>query len=165
MPFHRTRRRSRMSALQPINSYKTITVDGPASRAAATNIDHNILTGIDGSTTGANVQTGSKLMSVLIFASFTNLVAVSSLLHFNVGILRGGSAFPTPGAVGGSTQRNQIIFTHQAFLGQNQNSNFIFRLKIPKVFQRVREGDVWRIRYRTDTVFASATQAIYKTYR
>jgi len=154
-----------MSALQPIVSYKTITVDGPASRSAATNIDHDFATGVDAATATTNIQTGSKIMSILIFASFTNLVAVSSLLHFNVGIVRGGSTFPTPGAIGGSITRNQIFFTHQAFLGKEQNSNFVFRLKIPKIFQRMREGDILRIRYRCDTVFASCTQVIYKSYR
>ncbi len=51
------------------------------------------------------------------------------------------------------------------FLGQDQNSNFLINFKVPKRVQRMREGDIWQIVYQTDTVFASATQVIYKFYR
>ncbi len=165
----RRRRRNFTSNLQVIQSYKQIAVDGPASRAAATTIVHTFVNGVDNYTgpTGSNsiVPTGAKVMSIIIFACFTNLVSVSSLLHLNVQMRRAGIAGITPGNVGGASQRNTVIFTDMKFLGQNQNSNFIFRLKIPKMFQRIREGDSWEIRYQADAVFASATQVIYKFYR
>ncbi len=155
--------------MSPIQSYKNIPIDGPASRAAATNIFHQVLIGVDdysGPTASNNaVPTGAKVSSLLIFACFTNLASVSSLLHFNIQILRAGQLIVTPGAVGGDPQRNQVVFTHMAFLGKDQNSNFVFRIKIPPGMQRVREGDSWLIVYRSDTVFASATQSIYKHYR
>ncbi len=165
----RRRRRNFSQNLQVIQSYKQISVDGPASRAAATTIVHTFVNGIDNyvGPTGTNnaVPTGAKIMSIIIFASFTNLVSISSLMHLNVQMRRGGIAGVTPGNVGGAAQRNTVIFTDMKFLGQNQNSNFIYRLKIPKMFQRIREGDSWEIRYQTDSVFASATQVIYKFYR
>ncbi len=155
--------------MNPIQSFKQITIDGPASRAAATNIVHDIVVGVDnytGPTANNNeVPTGAKIMSILVLATFTNLVSISSLLHFNIMMVRGGAPSPTPGAVGGSNQRNTVVFTHMAFLGQNQNSNFVFRIKVPRIYQRIREGDTFKIKYRTDTTFASATQAIYKFYR
>ncbi len=156
-------------AMNPIQSYKQITIDGPASRAAATNIFHPVVIGVDNYTgpSAANneVPTGAKIMSVLIMVAFTNLVSISSLLHLNFTCLRAGIPSITPGAVGGSPQRNTVIFTDMRFLGQDQNSNFIWRLKIPKIYQRIREGDVFQLVYRTDTVFASASQCIYKFYR
>ncbi len=155
--------------MQPIISYKQISVDGPASRSAATNIVHTFVDGVDnysGPTgTNAAVPTGSKINSILIMACFTNLVSLSSLLHFNVQLRRSGITNPTPGAIGGAPTRNTIIFTAMKFLGKDQNSNFQWLLKIPKIFQRIREGDAWDLLYRTDTVFASATQVIYKYYR
>ncbi len=170
MPFHRRRRRvGRMSGMNPIQSYKQITIDGPASRAAATNISHNLVLGVDNYTgpdaTNRQVPTGAKILGFLIFLSFTNLVSVSALLHLNVQILRAGQSVVTPGTVGGNAQRNQVVFTMMKFLGQNQNSNFQVFIKIPQLYQRVREGDVWDLTYRCDAVFASATQAIYKFYR
>ncbi len=169
MPFHTRRRRNYSRNLQVIQSYKQISVDGPASRAAATTINHQLLTGVDNytgpSAANSEVPTGAKVMSILIMACFTNLVSVSALLHLNVQLLRTGTPGVTPGAIGGVNTRNTVIFTHMVFLGQDQNSNFVWRLKIPKIYQRIREGDLWQIRYRADTVFASATQTIYKFYR
>ncbi len=155
--------------MNPIQSFKQINVDGPASRAAATNIAHTVLVGVDNYTgpSAANneVPTGAKVMSILVMATFTNLVSISSLLHLNFQFMRSGQAPITPGSIGGQPQRNQVISTMMKFLGQNQNSNYMWTIKIPKMYQRIREGDFWSIMYRTDTVFASATQCIYKFYR
>lgn len=155
--------------MSPIQSYKQQSVDGPASRSAATNINHEFIKGVDnytGPTAGNNeVPTGATVSSVTILLCFTNLVSVSALLHFTIQLLRSGQSQIEPGAIGGSSQRNQNYFTMMKFLGQNQNSNFILNFKIPKGVQRIREGDKWRLVYRADAVFASATQVIYKYYR
>ncbi len=171
MPYHYRRggrSRSRM-ALRPIDSYKQVTVDGPASRAAATNISHVLVLGVDNytgpSAANSEVPTGAKVFGILILASFTNLVSISALLHFNVMAIRSGVAAPTPGAIGGSPNRNMVIFTDMKFLGKDQNNNVRLFVKIPKQYQRIREGDQIFLSYRADTVFASATQAIYKFYR
>ncbi len=168
VPYHR-RRRMRTLALRPIDSYKQVTVDGPASRASATNIFHILVHGVDnyvGPTALNNeVPTGAKVFGILILATFTNLVSISSLLHFNVMTNRSGGVIPTPGAVGGNPNRNKVIHTDMIFLGQNQNNNIRLFVKIPKIYQRIREDDEILIQYRADTVFASATQAIYKFYR
>ncbi len=170
VPFHYRRGGRRSSNLGSIvQSFKQITVDGPASRSAATNIVHDFLKGVDnydGPTALNNeVPTGAKVMSVYIMATFTNLVSVSSLLHFMIGCRRAGQTFPTGGAVGGSNSRNLIIHTAMVFLGHDQNNNYVFRIKIPRIYQRIREGDTFSLLYRADTVFASATQVIYKFYR
>ncbi len=169
MVFRRRYTRGRRASLNPIQSYKQVSVDGPASRAAATTIVHTILGGTDdySGPTGSNseVPTGAKVMRLLIFAAFTNLVSVSSLLHFNLVCLRSGMTPPTPGAVGGNPTRNTVLMTQMKFLGKDQNSNFMWSVKIPNIYQRIREGDLWQIIYRADAVFASATQVIYKFYR
>jgi len=171
MVFRRNRRRnSRSFGARPvIQSYKQVTVDGPASRAAATTIIHNVAIGVDNYTgptaTNNEVPTGAVIKFVTVMLAFTNLVSVSSLLHLNFICLRAGAAGVTPGVVGGDPNRNTVIHTMMKFLGQDQNSNFVLGIKIPPIYQRIREGDIWRIVYRTDTVFASATQAIYKFYR
>ncbi len=96
--------------MNPIQSYKQITVDGPASRAAATTINHNFVIGVDNYTgpSAANneVPTGAKIMSVTIMLCFTNLVSISALLHFDIQIQRSGQTISTPGAIGGDPNRN-----------------------------------------------------------
>jgi len=71
-----------------IQSFKQITVDGPASRIAATNILHPIVVGVDNYTgpdaSNANVPTGAKVPSVLLFLSFSQLVSVHVTLHLNL---------------------------------------------------------------------------------
>lgn len=170
MPFRRNYPKRRSSQLGTvINSYKQVAVDGPASRAAATNITHNVAIGIDdysGPTANNNeVPTGAVIKNITFLLCFTNLVSVSALLHLNIELKLSGQSSVTPGVVGGNPQRNQVYHTMMKFLGQNQNHNFVVNFKIPKRVQRVREGNVWQLVYRCDTVFASATQAIYKFYR
>ncbi len=169
MVFRRgTRRRVRQLG-NVIQSFKQVSVDGPASRAAATNIIHSILSGVDnfvGPTANNNaVKTGSKVFSVIFMVCFTNLVSVSALLHLHLQCQRAGSAIVTPGVVGGNNNRNQIVHTKMMFLGHDQNSNYVFQVKIPRQYQRIRAGDAWSLVYRCDAVFASATQVIYKYYQ
>ncbi len=90
MPFRTRRsykRRSR-SLGTVIQSFKQQTVDGPASRAAATNIVHTIAVGVDNytgpSALNNEVPTGAKIMSVNVQAAFTNLVSISALLFFTI---------------------------------------------------------------------------------
>ncbi len=164
-----SRRRSQRRMQPVIQSYKQITVDGPASRAAATTIFHVFVAGIDNyaGPTAANkeVPTGAVVKYITILASFTNLVSISALLHFNVVCQRSGMVTPTPGAVGGEPTRNTVIHTAMMFIGKEQNTNIRLQIKIPKIYQRIREGDQYVLAYRTDAVFASATQVIYKFYR
>ncbi len=155
--------------MTPIQSYKQVSVDGPASRAAATNIFHTFLTGVDNytgpSAANSEVPTGAKVMSVLIMVAFSNLVAISALLHLHIQFQRSGMPAVTPGAVGGNANRNTVVSTRMFFMGKEQNTNLMWLVKIPKIYQRVREADNWFIAYRADAVFASATQVIYKFYR
>jgi len=166
--FRRRSSRRRMR-LQPIQSFKQITVDGPASRAAATLITHTFVNGVDNyvgpTANNFEVPTGAKVMGFLVIANFTNLVGVSASLHFHIQCARTGIPSVTPGAVGGDPNRNTIIHTRMVFLGKDQNSNWMFYVKVPRIFQRIREGDIWRLSYQCDTVFASQTQIIYKFYR
>ncbi len=169
MGFRRGTRRRSLSRMQPIQSYKQITIDGPASRAAATNIFHGLLLGVDdySGPTAANkeVPTGARVMSVLLLLTFSNLVSISALLHMHVQFKRSGMTNLTPGAVGGSPSRNTITTTRMFFIGKEQNTSMVILVKVPQQFQRIREGDDWVLTYRADAVFASATQAIYKFYR
>ncbi len=156
-------------AMNPIQSYKQVTVDGPASRAAATIIIHDVLLGVDNYTgpgaSNSEVPTGAKVMSFLLMATYSNLVAVSSLMHFHVQFRRSGTAVVTPGVVGGNPLRNTVTTTRMFFIGKEQNTTMVILVKVPRIYQRIREGDIWSILYSSDTVFASATQAIYKFYR
>ncbi len=155
--------------MNPIQSYKQITVDGPASRAAATNIVHTLVVGVDNyvgpTASNAQVPTGCTINSLLLLLCFGSLASPATTLHFTVQLLRSGQGQVAPGSVGGNPQRNQVIYTEQLFVTAEQSINQVVRLKIPKMFGRIREGDSWQLVYRGDTVFTSITQCIYKFYR
>ncbi len=167
--FRGRNRRRRQNLGTIVQSYKQISVDGPASRAAATNIVVPILLGVDNyvgpTALNREVPTGSKVMSFLLMVTFSNLVSISALIHMHVQFKRSGSATVTPGAVGGDPLRNQITTTRMFFIGKEQNTSMVILVKVPRLYQRIREADDWVLTYRCDAVFASASQAIYKFYR
>ncbi len=167
VPYRRSTRRRQ--GLNPVQSYKQVTVDGPASRAPATNITHSLVIGVDNytgpSANNNEVPTGAKVMSLLLLLCFGSIASPATTLHFTLQLLRSGQGIVTPGAVGGNPQRNQVLYTEMLFVTADQSLNQVVRIKIPKMFQRIREGDVWQLVYSGDTTFTSVTQSIYKFFR
>ncbi len=164
------RRGGRRSYSRPvIQSYKNITVDGPASRAAATNIIHIFALGVDDysgpTVAGSEVPTGAEIRYMDIQPSFMNLVLIAGIISVTIQKLRSGQTAINPLAQFGNPQRNQVFYTRTFMIGQNQNNNLHIPFKVPKGMQRMREGDRWELVYRSDIVFTSITQAIYKFYR
>jgi len=104
-------------------------------------------------------------MSVLLMCTYSNLVLISALMHFHFQFRRNGIGLVTPGVVGGNPNRNTITTTRMFFIGKDQNTTMVILVKVPKLYQRIREGDIWTLTYAADAVYASATQAIYKFYR
>lgn len=170
MPYRR-RRSPKRSLGTVIQSYKKVLNHAPTSRAAAT--DHlTLLTrGQDsvaaGQTTAtdANIPTGALVKYIEIQYSSVNLVAVASFLHWAIIRTHSGQTAPSSNAVGGDPLRNQVHLQGMYTMGQNQNSNRTIRFKVPKKFQRVRDGDSWFFSKTCDTVFSDSVQVIYKFYR
>ncbi len=156
-----------MSAKRPIQSFKQIFIDGPASRVAATKIDSNFLVGVDnytGPTGNQNVPTGCTVSSIDVQIGAHGSVSLINYV-WTLQLLRSAQGSIAPNAQGGSPQRNQVIYTRNVMLANNSNYNPHVRLKIPPKFQRVREGDIWKIVSVGDTAYASVIQVIYKFYR
>ncbi len=167
-----SRRRSSPRVVRnPVQSYKKVLNFAPASRAAAASVTVTMATGTDSVAAGQTgptdsaVPTGSMITSIDIQASFANLVGIASFLFLTVQHLRSGQGNIDPQAIGGDPQRNQVHLQLQRSLGMNQNRDFHIRFKIPKKYQRVREGDLWRLVTKGDTIRTDAYQIIYKFYR
>ncbi len=154
-----------------IQSFKKVLNGAPASRAASTDITRFLSTGTDSVAAGqtsvgdALVPTGSIIKFIEIQWSASNLAAVACFVHVCIQQTHAGQSPVSPLTVGGSPQRNQVFFQAMYLIGKDQNSNHVFRFKVPKKFQRVREGDNWQFVTNGDTVYADATQVIYKFYR
>ncbi len=167
MPYPRRRRRSRPRAV--IQSYKQLIQNAPASHAAAT-IDVNTMAiGVDSYTgpTAANneVPTGAIIEKFDIQIAVQNLVNIASFVWVSIQHLRSGQAAINPRAAGGSPQRNQVHLMLHRCVGMNQNINFHIPFKVPRKYQRVREGDVWQVTVESQNIWTDSSQIIYKFLR
>lgn len=152
----------------PIQSYKQIRQDAPASVGAGTNT-YSMVVGVD-SYTGPSAQnnevpTGAVIAAIDIQGTVSNLVSVTMNTWVSIQHIRSGQAAISPRATGGDPQRNQVHLQLLRSTGKDQNQNFHIKFKVPKRFGRVREGDVWQLVTNSDQTHTEAWQTIYKFYR
>ncbi len=166
MPRHY--RRSAPGAVT--KSYKKIIDEAPASRVAATIIDLDIVLGVDGlapgqgTATDVTVPTGSIIKAINIDVPFGYTGTATAFVWISIQHLHANQSTISTRVVGGNPQRNQVHFQQLFMIGENQNHNFHKLFKIPRRFQRVRDGDRWVFSYQSDVAHASGMQAIYKIY-
>ncbi len=153
-----------------IQSYKKVINYAPASQTTSLVVKglsqggDSVAAGQTGPTDIA-VPSGSVIKFFEIQYSCTNLLSSQLIIHCCIELLHSGQSFVNPNVVGGSPKRNQVHFQQMFGVGLNQNSNHIFRFKIPKRFQRVRDGDVWNFLSLGSTAHSDCAQVIYKFYR
>ncbi len=168
MPKHYRRR---MGPRPVINSFKKVLNFAPASRLSATDIESIITTGTDsvaGGQTSVNdsqVPTGSLVKFFEIQWSLGNTTGGSAFFNAIIQLTHSGQGGLSPVTVGGSPQRNQVFFQTAFQLGNGQNGSRTYRFKIPKKFQRIREGDRWLFTRTGNATYTDAVQVIYKFYR
>ncbi len=115
--------------------------------------------------TDKDVPTGSYVKYIEIQYSAYNGVNVAAFLHFSIQLLHANQTFVDPRLVGGNPQRNQVLHQALATIGQLQSFSRNFKFKIPKRFQRVREGDRWEFVYHNSAAVNDIKQIIYKVYQ
>jgi len=114
----------------------------------------------------AVVPTGAVVKFIECQIAVSN-VATSVPIWINCSLqyLLGGQTVVDPDAVGGNPRRNQVLHQEMYSVGENQNSNHKFKFKIPKGFQRVREGMQWLIVWSTNGTVRRQMQIIYKVHQ
>ncbi len=153
-----------------IQSFKKVINEAPASTAAGS---RNIIfvTGVDSVAAGqtgpgdSGVPTGSVIRFVEIQISLGQIVGGSVFVHYSLQLLRSGQSAVASNVIGGSNRRNQVMHQNMYQLGINQNFNRTLKMKIPRMFQRIREGDLWLLEVTTGNTLTQAFQIIYKFYR
>jgi len=79
-----------------------------------------------------------------------------------------GVTDPTPGAVGGTTQRKYVLHEEKGIPGNAADGAYPLTFKgvisIPRGRQRMAEGDVIRVVFRGADITNSCMKAIYKVY-
>ncbi len=129
----------------------------------------NLAVGVDSlaigqtSITDANVPTGTRIRGFLIQLSITNPGTTSVEWGANVQYLLSGQAANVPPlAVGGNPQRNQVIKSWHGIIAQDSMTNLNVYVKLPKQFQRIKEGTLWRIVIDSSAAREQAIQVIYR---
>ncbi len=164
--FRGTRRRG----IRPIiKSFKKVLFNVNASFGAGFQTEF-IAQGIDGVAPGQSsvndpvVPTGSVIKYVEVQFAANNSVATPVYLNCTLQYKLSGQAFIDPNAVGGNQQRNQVMHQDLFAVAQNQNSTHKFKFKIPKGFQRLREGMQWGLVWANSATVNREVQIIYKFY-
>ncbi len=168
--FHRGYRGSRRRAFRPvIKSYKKVLYGAPASFGAGFNSIF-LVQGKDNispnqsNATDADVPTGSIVKYIEIQFAISNLVSIACFINCSIQYTLAGQSAKNPNQIGGSNQRNQVMHLDLYSVGANQNSTHKFKFKVPKQFQRVKEGMDWTLTWSNSESVTMNSQAIYKMY-
>ncbi len=154
-----------------VQSYKKVLNFAPASRTPATNIISSMVVGVDSIAAGqvgvtdANVPTGCVVKYIEIQWAMGNLSGGNNFFHVAIQHLHANQGVIAPNVVGGNPQRNQVFYQSMFQIGTDQNGSRTYRFKIPKKFQRVREGDSWAFVRQGNATYSDGVQVIYKFYR
>ncbi len=154
-----------------VQSYKKVLNEAPASRVPATNIVSTMANGVDSVAAGqtgptdAAVPTGCVIKFFEIQWAMGNLSGGNNFFHVVIQLLRSGQSNVSPNVVGGNPQRNQVFFQSMFQIGTDQNGSRVYRFKVPKRFQRMREGDSWKFVRQGSATYTDGTQIIFKFYR
>ncbi len=144
----------RSNQMAPIVSNKKYFQTGFTAPTGAENT-FNITLGVAPGAVGVadnTVRVGANIFRVRVQLS-AGSVGGGSLgsIHWYIGVARAGQDltagtgdFPSPAALVGSLVRNQILQSYQKVLGSEDGNTYHFDrwIKIPKIYRRVREGDV-----------------------
>ncbi len=165
MPRHFSRRMGSRGSRPILTTYKHIIQLAPASVSAGLRVN-TLVTGVDAfsgqtSVTDSATETGRIIEKLDIQLTIANLVNIALNVWVSVQHLRSGQSTIDPRATGGSPQRNQVHLQLLRMVGQSQNQTFHIKFRIPKKFQRVREGDLWVLGVNADQTATHALQCIY----
>ncbi len=112
-----------------------------------------------------DVPTGCIIKFIELQFSVTNVTAGNVYINTTFGYRLAGQSVKVATAIGGDPQRNQILHQAQFGIGANQNFTRTFRFKIPKQFQRQKEGMRLEFVWSNNESVNTQTQVIYKLYQ
>ncbi len=135
---------------------------------AAGQRDEELCVGVDslaiGQTTAtdANVPTGSRVKFIEVQFPVTNAVDQTAYINCSIQYVLSSQSFINPDAVGGNPRRNQVLHQELFSVGFNQNSTHKFRVKVPKQFQRMKDGMKWLLVWSNSNTVNRRLQIVYK---
>ncbi len=169
--FHRgSRGFRRRSGPRPVNkTYKKVLNFADASFTSGFQTEQAMI-GVDGvainqtTATDGNVPTGAIVKYIEWQIAINNSVATPCYVNCTVQYRLSGQTMQNPDLIGGNPQRNQVLHQELFSVGQDQNSTHKLKFKVPKQFQRVREGMAWGLVWSNTATVNRATQIIYRVH-
>ncbi len=162
----------RRMALRPINSNKNI-VDASGAMVANTNVIQAVIVGTEDwtgvvNTVPVSAHVSSFYLYIKMLAGADQISSSDLYVWCKRNVQSVSSDFPNPGSTGGSEFRNQIIHEQKAILtNQDSGDAMVFEgvIRIPKIYQRIRDGDEIGVSLRQPSAGHFCIKAIYKFYR
>lgn len=141
------RRRSSRRTVRPvIQSVKRQIVVGPITQVPG-NIQYTLTKGTDLLSVPveqAEVPTGAIVKYIEVQVSQQHVGTTDTAFTvLSVQLVHSGQVAIDPYTTGGNEQRNQVMHTIVRCVSPLQNSNVMIKFKIPKRYQRIRNGDRW----------------------
>ncbi len=178
MPFNRMRSRTQRFRNAPIVQSVKNQFEVTQSTVAGTGIVRDLASAVEigGATkvTGVEVPVGAKIFSITLTQNFiTQSGSVNASFNFYVMKVRGGQTdneLPAADftAIGLSNLRNQIFYSLTTEVGTQDAGPFKMtnrRIKIPRIYQRMRAGDRIVVVATSDEIGTYKTGVIYKYYQ
>ncbi len=152
-----------------VKTFKKVLNFAPASHGAGVKVNFDLAIGIDAiaplqsGPTDSSVPTGSIIDYIEIQYGVVNLSAVACFIHTSIqSRLAGQPATIAPNVVGGDPQRNQVYHQEMRSIGQGQNATFVFKWRVPKMIQRIREGSIISFVILGTAAITDSCQVIFK---
>jgi len=175
MPY---RRRRRMAMRAPIVSFKHQQVEDTSYVGASANLIHRLYVGLPPGepNTPVAVANGEKVYSVDIVVSFIHGEGTGDTnLNFMLTKFRADQSVSTLFAatnasswsnIGESSARNQVIKSYMGQAGTEDAGpkTYTLHIKIPKIYQRVREGDALDVIFNATDIGSLRIGHRYKSY-
>ncbi len=156
-----------------VNSRKhVVDVEGAWTDAVSASVILVAVNRFGASISPTEVEVGNKVNGIFlsIYAIGSSGAPISGPIDWHVFLERAGqaSAAPTPGNVGISEIRNQVIHEEKGLSGSGDGTPMVFKgvIAIPKGFRRIRDGDQWSIRAQVNTgdTVNFCIKCIYKSF-
>ncbi len=150
-----------------VKTYKKVILHAEASFTAGFQ-NEAIATGVDSiaigqtSASDVNVPTGARIKYFEVQFAANNSVATPCFVNCTIQYVLNAQTFLDPDLVGGHARRNQVLHMDLFSIGDDQNSTHKFKFKVPKQFQRLREGMQWGLVWRNSATVNREVQIIYK---
>ncbi len=163
----------------PIVSYKHQRNENTTYAGAAANNNYVVYTGVGpGAAASPNtVPAGNKVYSVDVSVNFIHLAGSGTdapswmLTHLRAdqditALFGGGSGASEWSSIGNSLARNQVIKSYMSLIGTEDAGPIKtnVHIKIPKMWHRVREGDILLITFNADQTGSLSIGTRFKSY-